>query len=71
MAQVPFAYEFEWSNGDSATKHLSNYCSAISEKLVQWPNVIQPFDQLYPNVMNGNSVTVLSANCHSGIRVFP
>ena len=30
--------------------------------------VIWPFDQLYPNLMNGNSVTVLSPNCYSVVQ---
>ena len=57
MPRVPFAFEFEseWSNGNSVTKHLPNYHSAIVEKLVEWLNAVTPFDKLYTNLMNGNS----------------
>ena len=42
MPQVPFAFQFESerSNGNSATKQLSNYHSTISEKSVERPNAI-------------------------------
>ena len=35
------------------------------EQSVEQPNAIQLFDPLHPNLMNGNSATVLSSNCHS------
>ena len=68
MARVPFVFEFEseWLNDNSATKQLLNYHWAISEK---WSNAILLFVQLYPNLMNGNSMTVLSLNCHSAIQI--
>ena len=70
IAQFPLASEFEseWPNGNSVTKQWLNYHSAISEKLVEWLNAIWPFDQLYPNLMNGNLVTVLLLNDHSVVQ---
>ena len=29
---------------------------------------IRPFNQLYPNLANGNSVTVLLLNCHLAVQ---
>ena len=55
----------EWPFSD---KQLLNYHSPILEKSVKWPNAIMPFDQLYPNLMNGNSATVLLPNYHSAVQ---
>ena len=67
MPPVPFEFETEQLNGNSATKQSLNCYSAIQEKSVKQLNGIWLFDQLYPNLMNGNSVTVLSPNNHSAI----
>ena len=53
MPQVPFAFEFEWPNGNLVTKQLLNYHSSNLEKLVEWPN--------------GNLATVWSLNCHFAV----
>ena len=53
MPQVPFAFEFEPPNGNSVTKQLPNYRSAVREKLVEWPK--------------GNLAIVLSPNRHLAI----
>ena len=70
MPRVPFAFEFEceWQNGSLATKHSLNYHLAILEKSVEWLNAVWLFDRLYPNLMNGNSATVLSLNYHSAAQ---
>ena len=43
-----------------------------SQMVIRWlfflQIVIQPFDQLYPNLTNGNSVTVLLLNCHLAVQ---
>ena len=44
----------KWQNGNSETKQLLNYHSAI------WPT--------FPKLPNGNSATVLSSNCHSTVQ---
>ena len=72
MPQDPFAFAFEFEsehlNGNSVTKQSLNYHSAILENSVKWLNVAAPFDQLYPNLMNGNLATVLLPNYHSAVQ---
>ena len=70
MPKVLFAFEFdsEWPNGNSVTKQSRNYHLAILECSVEWPNAICPFGRLYPNLTNGNLVTVLSPNCHAPVQ---
>ena len=58
ISQVPsaFAFESKRPNTNSATKQLPNYRLAVG--------------LTFPHLTNGNSMTVLSPNCHSakGIR---
>ena len=64
MAQVPFAFEFEfeWQNSRQIT------IWTFWKKSVQWLNDIQPFDRPYPNLANGNLATILSLNYHSAVQ---
>ena len=74
MPQVPFAFELESEppNDNSVKKTVTKLlfgCSAKVGPMGFLRIVIWPFDQLYPNLMNGNSVTVLSPNCHSAVQI--
>ena len=66
--RLRFESESERPNGNSVTKQSPNYHLAVSENSDEWPNAIQPFDSLYPNLMNGNSATALWLNCHSAFQ---
>ena len=69
ILDVLFVFEFESErpNGNLMTKQLPNYHLPALDKVSQtaeWYSAIPTFLKW----LNGNSVTVLSPNCHSAIQ---
>ena len=76
IPQVPFTFEFQRLNCNLVTKQSTNYHSSVFEKSVKQQNGNSETKQLplshltdfFPNLMNGNSATFLSLNCHLEIQ---
>ena len=66
IPQVSFAFEFE--SDKTLTKQSLNYHSSHLEKLKQSSNYHLATRLTFSNLMNGNSTTVLSLNCHSVVQ---